>query len=317
MREPSFTRAVVTGAAGFIGSKISERLLLEGTAVVGVDNLITGSRQNIQDLERYENFQFLQLDVSSGLDMVVGEVDAVLHLACPASPVDYLREPLNTMRVSSEGTRHALELSVRSGARFLLASTSEVYGEPLEHPQAETYWGNVNPIGPRSVYDEGKRFSEALSMAYYRAREANVSIARIFNTYGPHMRPDDGRVVSNLVTQALQNKDITIYGDGAQTRSFCYIDDEVDGLLALLKSQEVGPINIGNPSECSMLELANLVLRLTGSRSNIVHGPLPVDDPSRRRPDINLARKTLNWEPRTSLAEGLASTIKWYRKHPN
>jgi dTDP-glucose 4,6-dehydratase len=304
---------VVTGGAGFIGSHLCERLLDEGSAVVAVDNLCTGAVANIAHLMDRPAFEFSQQDVSLGLD-VDGAVDAVLHFACPASPVDYLDMPLETLAVASRGTGHALDLAQRSGGRLLLASTSEVYGDPGEHPQPETYWGNVNPIGPRSVYDEGKRFGEALAMAYHRSKRTDVGIARIFNTYGPRMRVRDGRVVSNLIVQALQGNDLTIYGTGSQTRSFCYVDDEVTGLLALLRSDLVGPVNIGNPGEFTILELAEAVLTLTGSQSIIVHRDLPTDDPTQRCPDITLAAGALGWKPSIALMQGLELTVNWFCK---
>ncbi len=307
------TRAVVTGGAGFIGSHVCDALVARGWDVVAVDNFLTGRRENVADAERAAGFTLVEQDVSRALD-VHGRVDAVLHLASPASPPEYLRYPIETLDVGSAGTRNALDLAERTGARFLLASTSEVYGDPEQHPQPETYWGNVNPIGPRSVYDESKRFAEALTFAYHRTYDVDVAVVRIFNTYGPRLRPSDGRVVSNLLVQAMEGRPLTVYGDGSQTRSFCYVDDEVRGILALLDSEHAGPVNIGNTTECSMLELARTVLDVTGSRSEIVFEPLPADDPARRRPDITRARDLLGWEPKVELADGLARTYEWYRQ---
>ncbi|HZR12885.1 MAG TPA: UDP-glucuronic acid decarboxylase family protein [Acidimicrobiia bacterium] len=307
------TRAVVTGGAGFIGSHVCDALVARGWDVVAVDNFLTGRRENVADAERAAGFTLVEQDVSRALD-VDGRVDAVLHLASPASPPEYLRYPIETLDVGSAGTRNALDLAERTGARFLLASTSEVYGDPEQHPQPETYWGNVNPIGPRSVYDESKRFAEALTFAYHRTYDVDVAVVRIFNTYGPRLRPSDGRVVSNLLVQAMEGRPLTVYGDGSQTRSFCYVDDEVRGILALLDSEHAGPVNIGNTTECSMLELARTVLDVTGSRSEIVFEPLPADDPARRRPDITRARDLLGWEPKVELADGLARTYEWYRQ---
>ncbi len=304
-------RVLVTGGAGFIGSHLCAALLNRGDDVVCVDNLCTGSQRNLSRLERAPGFRFINADVSERIP-VAGSVDAVAHLASPASPVDYLRLPLQTLAVGSRGTEHALAVAKASGARFLLASTSEVYGEPAVHPQPETYWGNVNPVGPRSVYDEAKRFAEALTMAHERACGINVGVARIFNTYGPHMRAGDGRVVSNFVTQALSGKPLTVYGDGSQTRSLCYVDDLVRGLVALLNSAEPGPVNLGNPTELTVGELAETVLALTGSSAGVVYRAPPVDDPTRRRPDITLARQTLAWEPTVNPEEGLRRTISWF-----
>jgi dTDP-glucose 4,6-dehydratase len=277
-----------------------------------LDNLSTGRLENIHHLLRHPRFEFKQCDVSAGIT-VQGQVDVVAHLACPASPPDYLRLPLETLAVGSTGTDHALRLAEANGARFLLASTSEVYGDPVVHPQPEEYWGNVNPIGPRSVYDEAKRFGEALATAYAVARGVNVGIVRIFNTYGPRMSPSDGRVVTNFVVQALRGEPITIYGDGSQTRSFCYVDDEIRGFLALLDSDYVGPVNIGNPEEFTVRELAHIVLEVTGSSSEIIYEPLPIDDPAQRRPDIGLARRLLGWEPKVELRDGLVRTAEYFR----
>lgn len=304
-------RFVVTGAAGFIGSHIVDRLVGIGAEVVGFDDLSSGSLENVEHLRNRPEFDLRIIDVCGGIE-VEGPVDAVLHLASPASPVDYLAHPIETLRVGSEGTRSALELSLTKSARFFLSSTSEVYGDPLVHPQPETYWGNVNPIGVRSVYDEAKRFSEAMTFAYSRTHGLDVRVARIFNTYGPRMRHDDGRVVSNFINQALQGEDITIYGDGSQTRSFCFVDDEVDGLLSLIDSDAVGPVNIGNDSEINMLTLAQEVIELTRSSSALVHKVLPEDDPKQRRPDLSRARSELGWNPKISLRDGLIPTIDYF-----
>jgi nucleoside-diphosphate-sugar epimerase len=304
-------RFVVTGAAGFIGSHLVDRLVGIGAEVVGFDDLSSGSLENLEHLRNRPEFELRIIDVCDGIE-VEGPVDAVLHLASPASPVDYLAHPIETLRVGSEGTRSALELSLTKSARFFLSSTSEVYGDPLVHPQPETYWGNVNPIGVRSVYDEAKRFSEAMTFAYSRTHGLDVRVARIFNTYGPRMRHDDGRVVSNFINQALHGEDITIYGDGSQTRSFCFVDDEVDGLLSLIDSDAVGPVNIGNDSELNMLTLAQEVIELTRSSSALVHKVLPEDDPKQRRPDLTRARSELGWKPKISLRDGLIPTIDYF-----
>jgi dTDP-glucose 4,6-dehydratase len=304
-------RVVVTGGAGFLGSHLCEALVARGDRVVCVDDLSTGQTDNVAALETQESFELMVADVSVAFD-VDGPVDAVLHFASPASPPDYLARPLETLAVGSEGTRHGLALAKNHGARFLLASTSEVYGDPSVHPQTESYWGNVNPVGPRSVYDEAKRFAEALTMAWHRTHGTDVGIVRIFNTYGPRLRPGDGRVVSNFVTQALEGRPLTVYGDGSQTRSFCYVSDEVAGILALLDSPVTGPVNIGNPDEHTMLELARIVLEVTDSTSDIVHQPLPTDDPTRRRPDIELARRELGWEPVVELWDGLRRTADFF-----
>lgn len=303
-------RIIITGGAGFVGSHLCEALLARGDSVVCIDNFITGSRTNLSSLSAHDRFELIAADVSRApLPVPPGRYDAVLHLASPASPMDYLAHPLETLAAGSEGTRSALEFAATAGARFLLASTSEVYGEPLVHPQKETYWGNVNPIGPRSVYDEAKRFAEALTMAWHRTHAADIAIARIFNTYGPRMRRNDGRVVSTFLAQALDGRPLTVFGDGSQTRSPCYVDDLVTGLIALLDSRCTGPVNLGNPTEITMLDLAHKVLQLTGSNSKIEFGPLPTDDPTRRCPDITRAREELGWAPRVSLDEGLAKTI--------
>jgi dTDP-glucose 4,6-dehydratase len=306
-------RVVVTGGAGFLGSHLCQALLAAGDEVVAIDNLLTGSIENISELFGNERFTFLHHDVSNFVH-VSGPVDAVLHFASPASPADFERVPIPILKVGSRGTHHTLGLAKDKGARYLLASTSEVYGDPLVHPQPESYWGNVNPIGPRGVYDEAKRFAEAMTMAYHRFHGVDVRIVRIFNTFGPRMRPDDGRAVSNFLVQALAGKPITIYGDGTQTRSFCYVDDEVRGFLALLDSNHVGPMNIGNPDEHTIRELAETVLEVTGSSSELTFEPLPIDDPSQRRPDISMARRVLGWEPEVKLADGLARTAGWFRR---
>ena len=300
-------RVVVTGGAGFLGSHLCDALVARGDRVVCVDDLSTGRAENVAGLEGNPSFELVVADVSVAFD-VDGPVDAVLHFASAASPPDYLARPLETLAVGSEGTRHGLELAKNHGARFLLASTSEVYGDPSVHPQTESYWGHVNPVGLRSVYDEAKRFAEALTMAWHRTHGTDVGIVRIFNTYGPRLRPGDGRVVSNFLTQALAGRPLTVYGDGSQTRSLCYVSDEVAGILALLDSALTGPVNIGNPDEHTVLDLARTVLDVTGSSSEIVHAPLPADDPARRRPDISLARSELGWEPVVDLLDGLRRT---------
>ena len=304
-------RVVITGAAGFIGSHLAEALLDRGDAVVGIDNLSTGDVANIANLAD-RDFRFIRHDVSNYISLE-GPVDAVLHWASPASPIDYLERPIPTLKVGALGTHNALGLAKAKQARFVLASTSEVYGDPLEHPQTESYWGNVNPIGPRGVYDEAKRFAEAMTTAYHRYHGIDTKIVRIFNTYGPRMRVRDGRAVPNFIAQALRGEDLTVYGDGTQTRSFCYISDLVDGILRLLRSDTNDPVNIGNPSEMTVAGIAERIIRLTGSASRIVHQPLPVDDPKVRQPDIGRARRILDWEPRVSLTEGLTKTIAYFR----
>ncbi|MGH9259532.1 MAG: UDP-glucuronic acid decarboxylase family protein [Acidimicrobiales bacterium] len=306
-------RVVVTGGAGFLGSHLCDALVARGDRVVAIDNLLTGSVDNIEHLFAQPGFTFVDHDVSQYV-WVPGPVDTVMHFASPASPIDYLEKPIQTLKVGSLGTHNCLGLAKAKGARFLLASTSEVYGDPKVHPQPESYWGHVNPIGPRGVYDEAKRFAEAMTMAYHRYHGLDVRLLRIFNTYGPRMRARDGRVVSNFLVQALQGKPLTIYGDGSQTRSFCYVDDEVRGILALLDGDLVGPVNIGNPGEFTVRELAHLVLEVIGSSSEIVYEPLPVDDPTQRQPDITLARTALGWEPRVDLREGLERTAAWFRQ---
>jgi len=305
-------RAVVSGAAGFLASHLSEKLIADGWEVVGLDNLLTGRMENLEGLLPLEQFTFAHHDVTNFVH-VSGPVDAVLHFASPASPVDYLEHPIKTMKVGSLGTHNMLGVALAKGARFFLASTSEVYGDPLVHPQTEDYWGHVNPIGPRGVYDEAKRFAEALTLAYHRSHGLDVRIVRIFNTYGPRLRPRDGRVVSNFLVQAIQREPITVYGDGKQTRSFCYVEDEIRGIVALLNSDYVGPVNIGNPNEFTILELAEAVIEVTGSSSEIVFEDLPVDDPMQRKPDIGLARSLFGWEPTIQLREGLERTYSWYK----
>jgi dTDP-glucose 4,6-dehydratase len=304
-------RVVVTGAAGFIGSHLSEALLTRGDSVVGIDNLLTGDLANVEHL-RGRDFEFIHQDVTKFID-VPGPVDAVLHWASPASPVDYLELPIQTLKVGSLGTHNALGLAKAKGARFVLASTSEVYGDPLEHPQRETYWGNVNPIGPRGVYDEAKRFSEAITLAYHRYHGVDTKIVRIFNTYGPRMRLRDGRAVPAFMSQALTNQDVTIFGDGTQTRSFCYVSDLVDGILRLLESSTNDPVNIGNPHEVTIEEIARTIIRLVGSKSTIVYRPLPIDDPKQRRPDISRARLLLGWEPIVGLEAGLLKSVGYFK----
>jgi dTDP-glucose 4,6-dehydratase len=304
-------RVVVTGGAGFIGSHLCRALLERGDEVIAIDNLVTGRRENVEDLEQLQSFTFVHEDVSKEISLL-DPVGLVLHFASPASPPEYLALPLETLDVSSIGTRNALDLAHCHDARFVLASTSEVYGNPEVHPQPEDYCGNVNPVGPRSVYDEAKRFAETRTMTYHRLYGLRTSIVRIFNTYGPRLRAADGRVVSNFLVQARDGKPLTVYGDGTQTRSFCYVDDEVRGILALADSDVVEPVNIGNDGEYTMLELAHLVLEVAGSSSEISFEPLPVDDPVRRRPDLARARELLGWEPTVDLREGLARTYAWY-----
>jgi dTDP-glucose 4,6-dehydratase len=306
-------RAVVTGGAGFLGSHLCERLLAEGIAVVAVDNLITGKRRNVEHLAGGSDFALLLHDVSQPI-AVDGPVDYVLHFASPASPIDYLELPIQTLKVGSLGTHNALGLAKAKGARYLLASTSEVYGDPLVHPQPESYWGNVNPVGPRGVYDEAKRFAEAMTMAYRRVHGLETRIVRIFNTYGPRMRPNDGRVVPAFIQQALAGEPLTVFGDGSQTRSFCYVDDLVDGIFRLLVSAEPLPVNLGNPHEMTILHFAERILELTGSRSEIAFRPLPEDDPKTRQPDIAKARAVLGWEPSVALDDGLRATIAYFRE---
>lgn len=305
-------RFLVTGAAGFLGSHLCDGLLAEGHSVVGVDNLSTGTTENLSHLKNEPRFELLQADICDPFD--VGVVDYVFNFASPASPVEYTRLGVETLRAGSEGTRHALEIARKYRAGFLQASTSECYGDPQEHPQSESYWGHVNPVGPRSVYDEAKRFSEALVMAYHRYYGVDTRLARIFNTYGPRLQSGDGRVISNFITQALRGEDLTIYGDGSQTRSFCYVSDEIEGILRLARSDEHEPVNIGNPVEWTILECARQVLAVTGSASQIRYEPLPEDDPTQRRPDISKAKRLLRWEPKIDLATGIRFSLDYFRK---
>ncbi len=308
----SAPRVVITGAAGFIGSHLAEALLDRGYSVIGIDNLLTGDVANIAHLSN-RDFHFIKHDVTNYI-YIDGRVDFVLHWASPASPIDYLELPIPTLKVGALGTHKALGLAKEKGAKFVIASTSEVYGDPLEHPQRESYWGNVNPIGPRGVYDEAKRFAEAMTVAYHRYHGLDAKIVRIFNTYGPRMRVNDGRAVPAFISQALRNEDVTIFGDGSQTRSFCYISDLVDGIVRLMHSDANDPVNIGNPQELSLVELAKTIITMTGSTSKLVYRPLPTDDPKVRRPDITRARTVLGWEPKVSLEEGLTSTIAYFRQ---
>ncbi|MGK7344783.1 MAG: UDP-glucuronic acid decarboxylase family protein [Candidatus Nitrospinota bacterium M3_3B_026] len=305
-------RYLVTGGAGFIGSWLCERLLGEDAEVVCVDDFSTGAMKNIESLEENPRFTLIERDITRGLSDIEGPFDYVLNLASPASPVDYGKMPIETLLVGSAGTHAALDLALRDGAAFLLASTSEVYGDPEVHPQREGYWGKVNPVGPRSCYDEAKRYAEAATVAYRRVHGLDVRIARIFNTFGPRMRVEDGRAVTNFICQALRGEDITVYGDGSQTRSFCYITDLVDGLMELLRSGAANPVNLGNDEEMTILELAKIIIEKTGSGSRVVFKPLPQDDPARRRPDISRARELLRWEPKVSLKDGLLKTIEYY-----
>lgn len=306
-------KILVTGGAGFIGYHLCEALLEKGDEVTAVDNLITGSLSNIETLRKKSNFTFIQNNICNELDFDTS-FDEIYNLASPASPEGYGNYPLETLRVNSGGVWNMLELAAKYGAKFLQTSTSEVYGDPLVHPQKEEYWGNVNPIGPRSCYDEGKRFAEALIVNFRKIKSVNGKIVRIFNTYGPRMRPDDGRVICNFITQALRGQDITVYGEGKQTRSFCFISDLVLGLMKMMASEEMGPINLGNPSEITIIELAKSVKKLIPGPGGIVKLPLPKDDPTRRRPDISLAKGRLGWEPKVSLEEGLRKTIEWFKK---
>ena len=304
--------AVVTGASGFLGSHLTDRLLGEGYRVIGIDNFLTGNERNIAHLAGNPDFHFVCHDVTNYI-YLTGDVSLVYHMASPASPIDYLQLPIQTMKVGSLGTHNALGLAKAKGATFLIASTSECYGDPLVHPQREDYWGNVNPIGPRGVYDEAKRFAEALTMAYHRAHNVDTKIVRIFNTYGPRMRLQDGRVVPAFIGQALQNQPLTVFGDGSQTRSFCYVSDLVDGIFKLSQGNYHEPVNIGNPNEMTVLQFAETILKMTGSQAPIDFRPLPEDDPKVRRPDITLARKLLGWEPKVSLDEGIEKTVAYFR----
>jgi dTDP-glucose 4,6-dehydratase len=304
--------ALVTGGAGFVGSHLCDRLIAEGFKVICMDNLVTGNPDNIRHLLKNTRFRFIKHDVTKYIQ-IAGRIDYVLHFASPASPVDYLNLPIQTLKVGSLGTHNALGLAKVKKARFVLASTSEVYGDPLVHPQPETYWGHVNPIGPRGVYDEAKRFAEAITMAYRNVHRVDTGIVRIFNTYGERMRINDGRVVPNFIYQALHGKPLTVYGNGKQTRSFCYVSDLVEGIYRLMRSNSPGPVNLGNPKEFTILEFARLVIALTGTKSKIVYRPLPQDDPRQRRPDISKARKLLHWQPRIQLKKGLYATIQWFK----
>lgn len=305
-------RAVVTGGAGFLGSHLCDALLAEGWSVVAVDNLLTGRRSNIHHLRNDSRFEFVEKDICQPFD--VGPVDYVFHFASPASPVDYSIHGIETLQVGSLGTFHALDVARKYGAKYLISSTSECYGDPLEHPQKETYWGHVNPIGPRSVYDEAKRFSEAVTMAYRRYHKVDTRIVRIFNTYGSRMQLNDGRVVPNFMKQAMRGEPLTIYGDGSQTRSFCYVSDEIDGFMRLARSDEPLPVNIGNPNEFTILECAQMVLKVTGSKSQLKYEPLPQDDPKQRQPDITKARQLLGWEPKIDLETGLRASLDYFRQ---
>ncbi|MCK4533466.1 SDR family oxidoreductase [bacterium] len=306
-------RILVTGGAGFLGSHLCDRLLKDDHKVICLDNLITGSTDNIAHLSENENFKFVKYDVTNYI-YVEGKIDAVLHFASPASPIDYLQIPIQTLKVGSLGTHKALGLAKEKKAIFLLASTSEVYGDPLIHPQPETYWGNVNPIGVRGCYDEAKRFAEAMTMAYHRYHQVEIRIIRIFNTFGERMRKDDGRAIPAFITQALRNKPVTVFGDGKQTRSFCYVSDLIEGIYKLLNSKTNEPVNIGNPNEMSLNEMAERIIDLTGSKSKIKYLPLPADDPKVRQPDINKAKELLNWAPQVNIEEGLKKTIEWFQK---
>jgi dTDP-glucose 4,6-dehydratase len=305
-------RVLITGAAGFLGSHLCDRFIKEGYHVIGMDNLITGDLRNIQHLFKLENFEFYHHDVSKFV-FVPGDLHYILHFASPASPIDYLKIPIQTLKVGSLGTHNLLGLAKAKNARMLIASTSEVYGDPLIHPQTEDYWGNVNPVGPRGVYDEAKRFQEAITMAYHTFHKLETRIVRIFNTYGPRMRLNDGRVLPTFIGQAMRNEPLTAFGDGSQTRSFCYVSDLVDGIYKLLLSDYAGPVNIGNPAEITINEFAEEILKLTGSKQKIIHTPLPKDDPKQRKPDITLARKLLGWEPKVSRAEGLKITLEYFK----
>jgi dTDP-glucose 4,6-dehydratase len=307
-------RAVVTGGAGFLGSHLCERLLADGYEVTCLDNFLTGGATNVGHLLELDRFRLVRADVSDYIH-VGGRVDAVMHFASPASPVDYLQLPIHTLKVGSIGTLHSLGLAKEKGARFVLASTSEVYGDPLVHPQPETYWGNVNPIGPRGVYDEAKRFAEALTVAYRQTHGVDTAIVRIFNTFGPRMRPNDGRAIPTFIRQALDDEPITVAGDGSQTRSVCYVDDLVDGVVRMLHSDLEGPVNLGNPHEMSVLALAEWIRELAGSRSPVHFVPRPQDDPTVRQPDVSQARTMLGWEPRVAVEDGLIRTIEWFRDH--
>lgn len=304
--------SVVTGAAGFLGSHLTDKLLSHGHRVIGIDNLLTGNVANLEHLAGNERFKFIKQDVTEFL-YLPDDIDFVFHFASPASPIDYLELPIQTLKVGSLGTHKALGLAKAKKAKFLIASTSECYGDPLIHPQKEDYWGNVNPIGPRGVYDEAKRFAEAMTMAYHRAHGVDTKIVRIFNTYGPRMRLKDGRVVPAFIAQALKNEPITVFGDGSQTRSFCYVSDLIEGIYRLSQSEQHEPVNIGNPAEMTIYQFAEAIIRLTGSKSTIIHKPLPVDDPRKRQPDITKARTILGWEPKVDLEEGIRKTVEYFK----
>ncbi len=308
-------RVLVTGAAGFLGSHLCDRFIKEGCYVIGMDNLITGDLKNIEHLFKLDNFEFYHHDVSKFIH-VTGELDYILHFASPASPIDYLKIPIQTLKVGSLGTHNCLGLAKAKGARILVASTSEVYGDPLVHPQNEDYWGNVNPIGPRGVYDEAKRFQEAITMAYHTFHNVETRIVRIFNTYGPRMRLNDGRALPAFIGQALRGEDLTVFGDGSQTRSFCYVDDLIEGIYRLLMSDYAHPVNVGNPDEISLKDFAEEIIKLTGTTQQIAYKPLPVDDPKQRQPDITRAKQLLGWEPKVSRAEGLKITYEYFKSLP-
>jgi dTDP-glucose 4,6-dehydratase len=308
-------RVLITGAAGFLGSHLCDRFIKEGFDVVGMDNLITGDLKNIEHLFKLKEFEFYHHDITKFIH-VPGNLDYILHFASPASPIDYLKIPIQTLKVGALGTHNCLGLAKAKGARMLVASTSEVYGDPLVHPQTEEYWGNVNPVGPRGVYDEAKRFMESITMAYHTFHQVETRIIRIFNTYGPRMRLNDGRALPAFIGQALRGEDLTVFGDGSQTRSFCYVDDLVEGIYRLLMSDYVSPVNIGNPVEISLLEFAEEILKLTGAKTNIIFKPLPVDDPKQRKPDITKAKELLGWEPKVGRAEGLRITYEYFKSLP-
>lgn len=311
-------KVLITGAAGFIGSHLCDRFIKEGWYVIGVDNYLTGSPENLEHLSLNQNFEFIEKDIITGLEWE-GHLDLILHFACPASPVDYLNFPIETLMVDSVGTSHVLKLAIDKKARYVFASTSEVYGDPQIHPQPESYWGNVNPVGPRSVYDEAKRFSEALSIAYCREYGLDVRIVRIFNTYGPRMKLQDGRVVPNFIFQAIKGMDLTVYGDGSQTRSFCYVDDLVEGIFLISEAEEIDyrVLNLGNPDEYKIIDFARIIIEKTGSNSNLIFKPLPQDDPKMRKPDITRVRESLNWRPEISLDEGIEKTIEFFQYQLN
>jgi len=305
-------KILISGGAGFIGSYLCDYFINQNSEVICIDNFITGQENNIEHLQKNQKFQLIRADVSEPIE-IKDKIDKILHFASPASPKDYLRYPIQTLKTNAYGTLNLLELALKNNAVFLLASSSEVYGDPLIHPQPESYWGNVNPVGPRAVYDEAKRFAEALTITYHRELKLNIRIARIFNTYGPRMRLDDGRIAPNLICQAIRNDPLTVYGDGKQTRSFCYISDMIDGIIKLLNSNIARPVNLGNPDELTILEFAQLVLEITSAKNSIIYLPLPQDDPKRRKPDITLAQKHLDWSPEIKLLHGLKQTIAWFK----